>query len=269
MNRRGFIATSVAMAAAAQIAEADFGAPQEMAREYYELRLLTFASQSSLDRYAGFLKEAYIPAFHRNRIGVVGAFIMADKPEADKPDSLSIYILKSFPSVGAYAEAENRMLADAEFSRAGAAVQDLPSQDPPYTQEAGYLLRAFEGWPKLKTPRESVGDKPRVFELRTYESHSRKANRKKIEMFNAGEAQIFARCGFQPVFFSEALVGPQLPNLTYMVTYPNIESRDSYWKAFGADPEKARLFAIPEYADRLIVSKIHSTLLKPLPGSMI
>ena len=68
---------------------------------------------------------------------------------------------------------------------------------------------------------------------------------------------------------SITLTGPQIPNLTYMVTYPSIEARGDFWKAFGADPEKARLFAIPEYADKLIVSKIHSTFLKPLPGSMI
>jgi hypothetical protein len=131
------------------------------------------------------------------------------------------------------------------------------------------LMLAFESWPKLTPPKESANEQPRVFELRTYESHSRSANKKKIEMFNKGEAAIFARCGFQPVFFGETLAGPQVPNLTYMVTYPSIEARSGFWTAFGADPEKARLFAIPEYNDKLIVSKIHSTFLKPIAGSLI
>ena len=93
---------------------------------------------------------------------------------------------------------------------------------------------------------------------------------KKIEMFNKGEAAIFGRCGFQPVFFGEALVAPQIPNLTYMVTYPSIDARDGFWKAFGADPEKsAPLFLYRNTSDKLIVSRIHSTFLKPIQGSNI
>jgi hypothetical protein len=88
-------------------------------------------------------------------------------------------------------------------------------------------------------------------------------------MFNAGEIGIFDRAGFQPVFFGETLAGPQIPNLTYMVTYPSVDERGKYWQKFLADPEKTRLFAIPEYADKLIVSKIRSVNLKPLPGSQI
>jgi hypothetical protein len=130
-------------------------------------------------------------------------------------------------------------------------------------------MLAFESWPHLKTPKEATGDQQRVFELRTYESHSRKANLKKIEMFNSGEAALFGKHGFQPVFFAETLYGPQIPNLTYMLTYPSVEARGDFWKAWGADPEKARLFANPEWADRLIVSKIHQAFLKPLPGSLI
>jgi hypothetical protein len=131
------------------------------------------------------------------------------------------------------------------------------------------LLHAFAGMPKLVAPTEAAGSRPRVFELRIYESHSRSANLKKIEMFNSGEIGIFQRAGFQPVFFGETLAGPQLPNLTYMVTYPAIDQRARFWAAFGADPEKQRLFAIPEYADKLIVSKIRSVFLKPLPGSQV
>jgi len=40
-------------------------------------------------------------------------------------------------------------------------------------------------------------------ELRTYESHSKKANLKKIEMFNTGEIAIFRRAGLSPVFFAK------------------------------------------------------------------
>ena len=262
IDRRTFMAGSVGMTAAASLSEAKAAVHNN--REYYELRLLTFAAQPSQERYATFLKEAFFPAIQRNRIGSAGAFVVADKP-----DALSLYLLLSYPSIDAYATAENRLLEDAEFRKAGAAVLDLPPEDPPYAHAESSLMLSFESYPKLKPPKEASGDQPRIFELRTYESHSRKANKKKIEMFNAGEAAMFARHGLQPVFFGETLTGPQIPNLTYMLTYPNMEARAGLWKEWGADPEKARLFAIPEYADRLIVSKIHQTYLKPLPGSMI
>ena len=59
--------------------------------------------------------------------------------------------------------------------------------------------------------------KSRILELRIYESHSTKAGQKKIEMFNeGGEIAIFRKTGLRPVFFGETLIGPLMPNLTYM-----------------------------------------------------
>ena len=60
-----------------------------------------------------------------------------------------------------------------------------------------------------------------------------------------------------------------MPSLTYMVTYAEGVERDAYWAKFSADPEKTRLFAMPEYADKEIVSKIHSVMLHPTDFSQI
>jgi len=264
IDRRTFVTGSVAMAATAALGDGAAEAEPTNRREYYELRLLKFQSKEAQDRYATFLKTALFPAVQRLKLGATGGFTVADKPE-----ELSIYLLFSYPNLAAYEGAENRLLADAEFLNSGAFVLTLPATDPPYAHAESSLLIAFQSWPLLKVPKETATDQPRVFELRTYESHSRKANIKKIEMFNNGEAALFGRHGFQPVFFGETLVGPQVPNLTYMLTYPNVEARAAFWKEWGADPEKARLFANPDYADKLIVSKIHQTFLTPLPGSLI
>jgi hypothetical protein len=217
-----------------------------------------------MNRYAGFVRDALAPAAKRAEFGPVGLFGVADKP-----DDLSLYLLIAYPNLRSFATSESRLMADADFVKAGAPVLDLPATDPPYAKAESSLMIAFEGWPKLKAPKEAAANHARVFELRIYESHSRKANKKKIEMFNQGEIGIFDRAGFQPVFFGETLSGPQVPNLTYMVTYSSFADRGKYWQKFLADPEKTRLFAIPEYADKLIVSKIRSVNLKPLPGSQI
>jgi hypothetical protein len=262
MDRRTFVTSSLAAVAAATVEPAT--AQRQTARDYYELRVMTFQAPEARERYSRFLAEAYVPAAKRMGIREVGGFTVEGKPE-----DLRLFQLSSAHNVDALVSAPQRIEADAEFRKAGASVLDLPATDPPYAKMEVWLLHAFSGHPVLALPKETAGNQPRIFELRTYESHSKKANLKKIEMFDKGETGIFQRAGFQPVFFGETLAGPQVPNLTYMVTYPNMNDRNRFWQAFLADPEKARLFAIPEYADKLIVSKINSTLLRPTSWSQI
>jgi hypothetical protein len=128
---------------------------------------------------------------------------------------------------------------------------------------------AFEGMPKLEVPAAAAGNQPRLFELRTYESHSQKANLKKIEMFNVGEIAIFRRAGLQPVFFGETLIGARMPNLTYLLVYDNMAARDASWGKFGADPEWKKLSTTPGYTDPEIVSNISNVLLRPAAYSQI
>jgi hypothetical protein len=80
-------------------------------------------------------------------------------------------------------------------------------------------MRAFAGMPRVESPKKTFGDK-RIFELRTYESHSQIKAQKKIDMFNkAGEIQIFRDTGLTPVFFGETVFGRLMPNLTYMLVF--------------------------------------------------
>jgi hypothetical protein len=262
MNRRTFVASSLATVAAAAADPALAGQQRTGKREYYELRTISFQSPDALSRYGDFLRVAYIPAARELGTGPIGAFTVEGKPESNL-----LYVLIPSDSVDKLVTLDSELVR--KWQKSSVAVNDLPATDPPYAKLESSLIQAFTGHPKLTLPKETSGHQARVFELRIYESHSKKANLKKIEMFNEGETGIFERAGFQPVFFGETLVGPQVPNLTYMVTYPSMTDRDRFWKAFLADPEKTRLFAIPEYADKLIVTKIRSTLLRPTPWSQI
>src|SRR5947209_13676537 len=120
--------------------------------------------------------------------------------------------------------------------------------------------------PRLEKPDSS---KPRLLNLRIYESHNERAARKKIEMFNKGELAIFRRVGLRPVFFGETLVGPAMPNLTYLLAFDDDAARQAAWARFRDDPEWLKLKAIPEYADKEIVSKITNKILTPTPYSEI
>ncbi len=120
--------------------------------------------------------------------------------------------------------------------------------------------------PRLEKPDAS---KPRLFNLRIYESHNERAGQKKIEMFNKAELAIFRRVGLTPVFFAETIVGANMPNLTYMLVFPDEAGRKEAWGRFVKDPEWLKLRAMPEYADKEIVSRITNKILVPASYSQL
>ena len=169
----------------------------------------------------------------------------------------------------AFVTAGERLRADADYQKAGAAFINAPATDPAYVRVESSFMVAFGGMPKLEPPTGPVAGPSRIFELRTYESHSKKANLKKIEMFNVGEIAIFRRAGLTPVFFGETLIGARLPNLTYMLVYENMAAKDKSWDAFGSDPEWKKLSTTPGYTDVEIVSNITNVMLRPAGFSQI
>jgi hypothetical protein len=124
--------------------------------------------------------------------------------------------------------------------------------------------------PAVERPAGPAAGPGRIFELRTYRSHSEAASRRKIEMFEAGgELAIFRRVGLKTVFFARDLVGEGLPSLTYMVVFADAAAREKAWAAFREDPEWLRLRSVPRYADGEIVSNIQATLLRPADFSQV
>ncbi len=115
-----------------------------------------------------------------------------------------------------------------------------------------------------------AGKRPaRIFEVRMYESDNLSTLRRKIKMFNDGEAGIFKRVGMQPVFFGHTIVGQHQPNLVYMLSYEDLAAREKAWRAFGSDPEWQKLRVMPGYSDAEIGSNITNYLVSPLPFSPI
>jgi hypothetical protein len=171
-----------------------------------------------------------------------------------------------FNSLEDYFNLPDKLASDSVYQQAGADYLNAQATEPAYERIESSLLKSFAYMPKLEAPEK----KPRIFELRRYESHNETAGKKKIEMFNqGGEIAIFKRVGLTPVFFGETLIGPLRPNLTYMLTFDNMEEHDLNWKAFGSDPEWKKISAIPEYTNARIVSNITRTFLIPTAFSQI
>ena len=92
---------------------------------------------------------------------------------------------------------------------------------------------AFEKIPGVTLPAATATNAARVFELRTYESPSDLDHKRKVEMMQSGEELIFAKAGFTQVFYGDTLIGGHLPNLTYMLSFESLATRDQHWSAFA------------------------------------
>ena len=265
MKRREFLTSSLATAGLATVFAAHAAdAPAPAGREFYELRLYRLKNATQRKRFEDYVRDAAIPALNRAGSSPVGVFFPVPKADA-APEETTASMLIPFPSIEQFGALGGKLSADDEYHKAGAEFINVPATDPAFVRIESSLLVAFEGLSKLVVPAKT----PRVFELRTYESHSKKANKKKIEMFNVGEIAIFRRNGLNPVFFGETLIGARLPNLTYMLVYDDMAAHDRSWGKFVADPDWKKLSKTPGYTDPEIVSHITNVFLQPAPCSQI
>jgi hypothetical protein len=254
MKRRTFLHTSLT---AVGVAAATASAAESAAGEVYELKTYTLkpGKQPVLDEY---LSRAFISAVKRLGAGPVGVFT--------EPGKDLTFVLVVHPSADHAAALPGRLASDAAYQSAARDYLAAKPKDPVYDRIDSSLLTPIAGMPRLVKPDTA---KQRVLNLRVYESHNERAAAKKAEMFNTAELAIFRKTGLTPVFFASAVAGPRLPNLTYMLVFPDDAARQAAWKRFGADPEWRKLRAIPEYADAEIVSKITNRVLEPAAYSEV
>ena len=232
-------------------------------QEYYQLKVYHLENAEQEQRIDAFLEEAYIPALHRAGIAHVGVF----KPIESTGDE-KVYVFIPFRSMEQMEILEKRLAKDETFLEAGKDYLDASHDDPAYKRMENILLKAFAGMPGMALPRLNGPKSDRVYELRSYESASEKLYRNKVKMFNDGdEIGIFRRLGFNAVFYGEVLAGSNMPNLMYMTTFSDKASRDSHWKAFGADPAWKKLSSMEEYQHNVSHSDI--LLLRPADYSDI
>lgn len=263
MNRRTFLQASAIAGCAAwpAVDPASAAAPATVSREFFELRAYTL-KPGKRPLVDGYFQTALIPAL--NRLGHKPVGVFYENGESDTPTA---YLLIRYANLAEYATTGNKLAADTAYQTAAAEYLGVPATDPVYDRIESSLLGGIEGLPGLVMPPQ--GQKPRLFNLRIYESHNEAAAKKKIEMFNKGEIDIFRRVGLTPVLFGEALVGSRLPNLTYLLVFDDDAARQAAWNTFRGDPEWVKLKAIPEYEDKRIVSKITNKLLTPAPYSQV
>jgi hypothetical protein len=264
MERRQFLTSSLAASAIALADTSRAQTPAGKSREYYELRKYYMQSGPQTKLTENYLSQALIPALNRLGITPVGVFNLTIGPETP-----TLYVLIPSTSLETLVTAELRLAQDKQFMDAAAPFWNAPATQPPYVRVESSLLIAFEGWPKLTVPESTAKHEKRVFQLRTYESPTNQDHVRKVEMFHNGEFAIFQRAGFGQVFYGDMLIGPRMPNLTYMLTFAALEEMNDKWKVFSSDPDWKKLSASPRYAFEQIVSNISNLVLTPTDFSQI
>ena len=214
-------------------------------------------------RVSAYLENGLMPALSRAGAKLAGAF--SNVIGADGPYYVT---LSEFDSLHAFQEALMALRSDPEHQRE---LEKLSSgAGLPFVRVESSLLRSFDVMPRVNYGAQTAGNPSRrIFELRTYESQSFLTLRRKLQMFNEGEAQIFERLGMRPVFFGETIAGRKQPSLHYMLSYDDLAARERLWSAFGSDPEWQKLRTQPHFSDAEIVANISNVILGPLPFSPV
>lgn len=258
MQRRKFLQSSLLAASAVSTGSVYANEKPAATKEMYEWREYDMRFGSDQSQLENYFKSALIPAYNKYGVKTVGVF-----KELSKSEPAKIYLLLPFASFNDYMTTTAKVKADNDYITNSQPYNSIPADKAVYNRFSSSFMIAFDGMPKLIVPETGT----RIFELRTYEGYSEDAVRRKIKMFNEGEFPIFYRTKLTPVFFGEVISGKNLPCLTYMITFKNMEERDKNWAAFGADPDWKKLSADPQYANS--VSNIIKIFLEPAAYSQV
>jgi hypothetical protein len=228
-------------------------------QEYYELRVYELKTASQEKRLDDYLNNALVPALHRSGINKVGVFKQIGN---DTAAVKKVYVLIPYKTLNELDVIDSKLSKDQTFNTASSDYTEAAHDNPVYSRFSKTVLKAFSGHPVLTSPKLTGPKKDRVYELRSYEGATEKLYRTKVKMFVDGdEIAIFDKLGFNPVFYGEVIAGSAMPNLMYMTSFENKQSRDEHWKAFGDDPDWNKLKSDKQYDNT--VSHIDMIFLYP------
>ena len=232
---------------------------QNLPREFYQLKTYILENEKQEELTDDYLRNAYLPALKRMGINNVGVF----KVRSNKfTIANKIYVLIPFKSLDHLYSLDIALTKDESYNLAGASYIKAPHDNAPYQRIESVVLRAFKDMPMMQPSAVEGPREDRIYELRSYESPTEAIYRNKVDMFNAGgEVVLFEELGFNAVFYAAVLSGDKMPNLMYMTTFKDQESRDELWKAFGSAPKWKEISAMPKYQNN--VSHIDRMFLYP------
>jgi len=255
MERRSFIQT---MAGASMLAQSHAETPDAKTR-LYRLDYFYYRQGDQANRLNQFF-SSQVPLFlkHMRAFGVLTA-VMA-------PHAQTMLILSGFASAQQELTAAKEIEADPGYQKAHAEFESGP--EPPFDSMQRVMLQATDFSPEIVMPAEKPKTQ-RYFELRIYHSPTFRQLAMLHERFSGPEIRIFHRSGVHPILYGDTIMGPDMPNLTYMIPFASLADREKAWDAFGADPEWIKVRAESVARGGQIVNYNNISLWKATPYSPI
>lgn len=252
------------LAIATMFAPQSNSAQEPRINQAIELRTYTLVDEAAEARLDAYLEAALLPALERQGLGPIGVFDRApakdddaNKQEDSEAKAVQVLLVIPGPNVEAVTSAAEKLSSDDNYQKAAADYLSTPAAQPLVKRIRSELLMSFNCWPTVTVSAQKRDGKPRLFEMRVYESPTENFGDLKVEMFNAGEVPIFLDCKIAPVFMGQALIGDLMPNLTYMTVYDNEEQLQAAWKRFIEHADWQVLKGVEKYQGT--VSKIHKS----------
>jgi hypothetical protein len=227
IDRRSFV--GILGGAGALPAAAFAQAGGEKKTRLYLMESFQLKAGNQLSRLHQYLEKSALPALGKIHEGpkiVLEALIAEHTPQ--------VVMVLGFQSNEEFWSVRGKLNQDKELEKAFEAWQTGP--EAPFESQNNALLEATDYSPEvlaLDPPPKA----PRIFELRVYHAPSWPHLKFLHERFSNSETKIFARAGVHPIFYTSCVIGPNMPNLTYMIPFEDLASREKAWNAFSADPE--------------------------------
>jgi hypothetical protein len=227
----------------------------------YLLEMFSLRQGTQPARLHDYLSQTALPALNKVHTGpkiVLEALVAPQTPQ--------VALILGFQSVAEFWSVRARLNEDKDLEKAFEAWQTGP--EAPFEQQTNVLLEATNYSPEA-VPLDPPPKTPRIFELRVYHSPSQQHLKAVHERFAGPEIKIFHKVGVNPILYASTVIGPNMPNLTYLIPFEDLAAREKAWNAFAADPEwvKARKESIDQHGQ--IVSYNQISLYKATPYSPI
>jgi hypothetical protein len=267
MKRRTFLSAGAALGLTPVMGMTGFAGNIEQQasekRQYFEWIRYQLPLGNRQRFVENFYRDVSIPALNKAGINNVGVFNV--KHGSNEP---TLHVIIPHPSLESIVTVNDQLLNDQNFLQTGERVLKAPMSEMAFVTMEKTIMRAFTHLPTIVVPTQKKENKSRIFQVRTYESPSLEAAKRKIHMFNeGGEIAIFKKTGLQPILFGETIAGDRMPNLVYICAYDDFAGMDKGWAAFRDDPDWKKLSGDTFYADT--VSRINDWIWTPASCSQI
>jgi hypothetical protein len=263
INRRSFLksASSVAMASAAMAGLETTASGAETSPQYL-VDCVTFRlhSGAQMGNALGFLEKRAMPLWDKHGFGPVGVFTV--DVGAHIP---AILFTRVYTSLADRQLVWSRLSADPAWN---AAVAELEKDGPAFFREDSMLLLSTSFSPPIK-PAATGDPAHKIYELRIYESPTWQQLENLHERFAGGEIDIFHKSGIHPVFYADTLIGPNQPNMVYLIPFESPAHREAAWQAFRDNPDWAKIRDDSIRKGGEIVRNITNMILVPTGFSML